>query len=141
MIRPHGSQNSLLIVSLLPIGYLTDDMGKCPAGKNHSIIEGADPLEFPLPTSFINDEIQPAFGVPFGLEPVKEMDAEHQPEEDEGKNDCLSAPKQIVIAPQKSEHQKHLKDLEPLGLQDVGPEEVEIVFEFREKFTHHIFFC
>ena len=64
------------------------------------------------------------------------MDNEHQSEETDRKNNCFSPPEQEVIAPQKSKENEHLKDLKPPGLQGVGLDEAEIVFDFGENFVH-----
>jgi len=65
------------------------------------------------------------------------MDDCHQPEETERENDRLSPSKQENIASQNPNHKEYLKNLEPLGLQGVGFDEVEIVPEFGEKFVHN----
>ena len=98
---------------------LAENKSQAPTCNYSSVIKNPDPFEFSLPIFLIDDEIHPALGITLGLGPVQEVDAEHQNEEDKGKKDCFSSSKQIVIAPQKSEHHEHLEDLEPFGLQGV----------------------
>ena len=64
------------------------------------------------------------------------MDDEHQPKENDRKNDCLSPPEPSHIAPQKSKQEKYFKYLEPFRLQGVGLDEAKIVFEFIPKIVH-----
>ena len=115
---------------------MTDGESEYGIHNNGRVIEFSNPFVFLYSIFLIHDEIQPTLRKAFGLGTIHKVYDKHQHQEAERKNDRLSSPKEEIVTPQNSKQQEHFENLEPLGLQGVGFDEAEIVFEFGEEFVH-----
>jgi len=116
--------------------YLTDHERKYHVHNDSRIIEFSDPFVFRLTIFLCDNEIQPALFPAPGFYPVNEMDDGAQENKAEDENDGFRQPEQEVISPQKAQQKEDLGDFEPLRLQCVRLNEMEVVFDLVNNFVH-----